>query len=137
MLRKSSFPLYLMLAMLAFANTNVFGQATNGAGVGKPVVSVSYYKLPPGRQDEWLALYKKWHYPIMQYQKEHGQVISETVYTRAEHHISPSWDIAIMIIAPPADKKPKAEKTRGELIRSLFPDLDEYVKGRTMGRSRY
>jgi hypothetical protein len=128
-LRKSSFPLYLLLAMIVFVNTSVFGQATNGAGVGKPVVSVSYYKLPPGRQDEWLALYKKWHYPIMQYQKEHGQVISETVYTRAEHHISPSWDIAIMIIAPPPEKRPKAEKTRGELIRSLFPDLEEYVKG--------
>ena len=105
------------------------GQANNGAGTGKNVVSVSFYKLPAGRQDEWLALYRKYHLPIMKYEKEHGQVISETLYTRAAHHVSPSWDIAIVIVAPPPEKRPKAEKTRGELIRSLFPDLDDYVKG--------
>lgn len=109
-------------------------QANNGAAAGKNVVSVSYYKLPPGRQDEWLALYKKYHLPIMKYEKEHGQVISETLYTRAAHHISPSWDIAIVIVAPPPEKRPKPEKSRSELIRSLFPDLDDYVQGE---RSRW
>jgi hypothetical protein len=121
--------LCLSLLVVSLASASAFAQASNGAGAGKPVVSVSYYKLPPGRQDEWLALYKKYHLPIMQYEKEHGQVISETVYTRAAHHISPAWDIAIVIVTPPPEKRPKAEKTRAELIRSLFPDLDDYVKG--------
>ena len=121
--------LALASGLLLAEGTAAYGQATNGAGAGKPVVSVSFYKLPPGRQDEWLALYKKYHYPIMQWEKEHGQVISETVYTRAAHHITPAWDIAIVIISPPADQKKKPEKTRPELIRSLFPDLDDYVKG--------
>lgn len=105
----------------------LLAQASNGAGTGKPVVSLDFYKLPPGRQDEWLALYKKWHYPIMEWQKAHGQVISETVYKRAVHHLTPSWDIAIMIVAPPPEKRPKVDKNRQELIRSLFPNLDEYV----------
>jgi len=121
--------LCLSLLVISLASASAFAQAPNGAGAGKPVVSFSFYKLPPGRQDEWLALYKKYHLPIMKYEKEHGQVISETIYTRAIHHISPSWDIAIMIVAPPPEKRPKAEKTRAELIRSLFPDLDDYVKG--------
>jgi hypothetical protein len=34
-----------------------------------------------------------------------------------------------VIVAPPPGKRPKPEKSRGELIRSLFPDLDDYVKG--------
>ena len=124
-------PRYVLLMSFALL-LNVLvahGQANNGAGTGKNVVSVSYYKLPPGRQDEWLALYKKYHYPIMQWEKEQGQVISETVYKRAAHHISPAWDIAIIIVAPPPEKKKKPEKTRSELIRNLFPDLDDYVKG--------
>ena len=128
-LRKA--PRYVLLMSFALL-LNVLvahGQANNGAGTGKNVVSVSYYKLPPGRQDEWLALYKKYHYPIMQWEKEQGQVISETVYKRAAHHISPAWDIAIIIVAPPPEKKKKPEKTRSELIRRLFPDLDDYVKG--------
>ncbi len=121
--------LSIFLLVVSWASASAFAQAPNGAGAGKPVVSFSFYKLPPGRQDEWLALYKKYHLPIMKYEKEHGQVISETIYTRGIHHISPSWDIAIMIVAPPPEKRPKAEKTRAELIRSLFPDLEDYVKG--------
>lgn len=104
-------------------------QATIGAGDGKNVVSVDFYKVPPGKQDEWLALYHKYHLPIMKYQKEHGQVISETVYTRAVHHVSPSWDFAIVIVSPPAEKRPKAEYNRSQLIRKLFPDIADYVKG--------
>jgi len=56
-------------------------------------------------------------------------VISETVYTRAVHEVSPAWDFAIVIVAPPAEKRPKAELTRSQLIRKLFPDIDDYVKG--------
>lgn len=119
----------LSLILISIGSVAAFPQGNNGAGAGKPVVSVDFYKLPPGHQDEWLALYKKYHYPIMLWQKEHGQVISETVYTRAAHHISPSWDIAIMIVSPPAEQRKKPEMNRQQLIRSLFPDLDDYVKG--------
>ncbi len=118
------------LALLTALSTPLArAQATIGAGDGKNTVSVDFYKVPSGRQDEWLALYKKYHYPIMKYQKEHGQVISETVYTRAIHQLSPSWDFAIVIIAPPPEKRPKAELNRSQLIRKLFPDIDDYVKG--------
>jgi hypothetical protein len=106
----------------------IFAQANNGAGEGKPEVHVDFYKLPPGRQDEWLALYKKSHFPMMKWQIDHGQVISETVYTRSIHQLSPSWDIAIMIVLPPARQRKKPELTRAQLMHKLYPDLDEYVK---------
>jgi len=118
-----------VVCLILLPSIRSLGQANNGAGVGKDTVSVDFYKVPPGQQDEWLALYKKWHFPIMKYQKEHGQVISETVYTRAVHELSPDWDFAIVIVSPPAEKRPKAEFTRGELIRKLYPNLDEYVAG--------
>ena len=59
---------------------------------------------------------------------EHGQMTSETIYTRAVHELSPSWDIAIVIVIPPAGQRKKAELTRGQLIRKLYPDLEDYVK---------
>jgi hypothetical protein len=128
--RKSTIWLLLVVAALPFVLASAArAQATIGAGDGKNTVSVDFYKVPPGRQDEWLALYKKNHYPIMQYQKAHGQVISETIYTRAIHELSPSWDFAIVIVAPPAEKRPKPEYSRSQLIRKLFPDVDDYVKG--------
>jgi hypothetical protein len=117
-----------VLSLCIVSSVPAFAQANNGAGEGKPEVHVDYYKLPPGRQDEWLALYKKYHYPIMRYQIEHGQVTSETVYTRSVHQLSPSWDIAIVIVIPPAGQRKKTELTRAQIIRKLYPDLDDYVK---------
>jgi len=51
------------LVLGVFNSAAAFAQADNGSGEGKKVVHVSFYKLPPGRQDEWLALYKKVHLP--------------------------------------------------------------------------
>jgi len=119
----------LSLLLLVSSPTAARAQATIGAGDGKNAMHVDFYKVPPGKQDEWLALYKKYHFPIMQYEKAHGQVISETVYTRAIHQLSPSWDFAIVIVVPPAGTAPKPEYTRSQLIRKLFPDVDDYVKG--------
>jgi hypothetical protein len=127
--RSTAWAIFALAVLSIFASSNVSAQATIGAGDGKNTVSVDFYKVPPGRQDEWLALYRKYHYPIMQYQKAHGQVISETVYTRAIHQLSPSWDFAIVIIALPAEKRPKAELNRSQIIRKLFPDVEDYVKG--------
>jgi hypothetical protein len=121
---------FAALVSLSFVHAPALhAQATIGIGDGENTVSVDFYSVPPGKQDEWLALYTKYHLPIMQYQKAHGQVISETVYTRAVHEVSPGWDFAIVIVAPPAEKRPKAELTRSQLIRKLFPDIDDYVKG--------
>ena len=127
--RSTAWALFALTVAFIFAASNASAQATIGAGDGKNVVAVDFYKVPPGKQDEWLALYRKYHYPIMQYQKAHGQVISETVYTRAIHQLSPSWDFAIVIVAPPAEKRPKAELNRSQIIRKLFPDVEDYVKG--------
>jgi hypothetical protein len=124
----------IFLLLLSAFTLNILGsvaalaQANNGAGEGKPEVHVDFYKLPPGRQDEWLALYKKAHFPMMKWQIDHGQVTSETVYTRAVHELSPSWDIAIVIVLPPAGQRKKSELTRAQLMRQLYPDLDEFVK---------
>lgn len=110
-------------------SVSVLAQANNGAGEGKPQVYVDFYKLPLGQQDEWLVLYKKYHYPIMRYQLEHGQMISEKIYTRSVHELSPSWDIAIVLVLPPAGQGKRAELTRAQMIRKLFPDIDDYAKG--------
>ncbi len=121
--------LFSVLVLGALSPAVALSQANNGAGDGKPEVHVDYYKLPPGRQDEWLALYKKYHYPIVRYLVEHGQMTSETIYTRAVHELSPSWDVSIVIVIPPAGQRKKSEFTRAQLIRKLYPDLDDYVQG--------
>lgn len=97
----------------------------------RPRLSVSYYKTPPGKQDEWLALYIKWHRPIMEYQIKEGVTTSSTVYANSGHALAPQWDFMIINISPPAAKTKKLAKTRGEVIQLLFPDLDAYTAGET------
>ena len=64
----------ILLACLALA-PSAFAQAANGNGGCADRVLVSYYKIIPGRQDEWLALYQ-WHRRVMLYEIAHGMAIS-------------------------------------------------------------
>ena len=64
-LKSAAWLLFALSTFSAILPTIARAQATIGAGDGKNTVSVDFYKVPPGRQDEWLALYKKYHYPIM------------------------------------------------------------------------
>ena len=90
-------------------------------------VGVSYYKVPPAFQDEWLALYQKWHRPIMDAQIKAGTTLSSTVYALRNHQIGSPYDFVIISVSP---NKPKPlGKSRGELIKELFPDIEAYVAG--------
>jgi len=118
-------------AMLApLATTPAAAQALSGRNLpDKPRIGVSFYKTPPGKQDEWLELYLKWHRPIMEYQIEKGVTISSTVYANSGHSIEPDWDFMIVSFSPPAGSVKPLDKTRGEVIKLLYPDIDAYVAG--------
>ncbi|MBX5460748.1 MAG: hypothetical protein IRZ28_06600 [Steroidobacteraceae bacterium] len=115
--------------MGAFSGDGVHAQAMSGRQIGTNRVSVSYYKTPPGKQDEWLALYKKYHRPIMDFQIQKGVTISSTLYAAGNHSPGQPWDFAIINISPPEEKTPKLGMTRAEVIRKLFPDIEDYVRG--------
>ena len=118
-----------LVAALACGADRLYAQAMVGRDVGMKRVSVDYYKAPPGRQDEWLALYKKYHRPIMDYQIQHGVTLSSTLYAAKSHSPGMPWDFVIINVSPPEGQGPKLGMTRGQLIRKLFPDVDDYVKG--------
>lgn len=117
------------IAVFTISTDTLQAQAQNGRGVGKPRVGVSYYKTPPGRQDEWLALYKKYHRPIMEHQLKTGATLSSKIYVAGNHAPGQPWDIAIINVSPAAGQGPKETTNRGELIKQLFPDLEDYVRG--------
>ena len=103
-------------------------QALSGRGLpGHPRVGIGYYKVPPGKHDEWLALYKKWHRPIMQAQINNGTTTSSTLYALSSHQFGGNYDFVIVNVSP-AEAKPMPV-SRGELIKQLFPDIEAYVAG--------
>ena len=117
------------VVMLSPAGKPAHAQAMAGRDLGMNRVHVAYYKTPPGRQDEWLALYKKYHKPIMDLEIKEGLVISDTVYAPRYHDGEKSWDFIIITVTPPEGQGPKLSITRAQEIRKLFPDIQDYVRG--------
>jgi hypothetical protein len=113
-----------MTTMLLVAPA-AFAQAANGNGECADKVEISYYKIVPGHQDEWLTLYQKWHARIMQYERAHGMVLSSKLYESGSYSFGMPWDFAIINIYP--WRAVKASLSRAELIRKLYPDLQSYV----------
>lgn len=116
---------FLVLALCGTYWNPVSAQGLNGRGEGLPTMYISYYKVEPGKQDEWLALYKQFHKPFTDHQIREG-LVSSTLYAAGHHSASPSWDFAVVQVAPPAGKM-KAALPQAQLIRKLFPNVAEYV----------
>lgn len=117
-----------LLALTVAGIQSAAAQALAGRGLpDRPRVGISYYKVPPGKHDEWLALYKKWHRPIMDAQIKHGTTISSTLYILSSHQFNGDYDFVIVSVSP-ANPKPYPI-SRGELIKQLFPDIEAYVAG--------
>ncbi|MBS0365249.1 MAG: hypothetical protein JSR67_05410 [Proteobacteria bacterium] len=119
----------VVAAMMTLAGRPAQAQAMSGRDLGVNEVHVAYYKTPPGRQDEWLAVYKKYHQPIMDYEIKKGVVISNTMFAPRYHDGAQSWDFVIITVTPPAGKGPQLGMTRAQLIRKLFPDIEDYARG--------
>ncbi|HQR05031.1 MAG: hypothetical protein JSR19_06410 [Proteobacteria bacterium] len=90
----------------------------------RPAVGLSFYKILPGRQDEWLALFKKWYYPVMQEMMREGALAEFRLFKPYIHGKGAGWDFAVMEITA----TPKVRISEAERIRKVFPDLDGYEK---------
>ena len=117
-----------ILALVQFG-APAFGQAANGRGDCFPRTEISYYKTPGGKQDEWFALYMKWHHPIMEYELKHGMAVSSTLYAAHSHSPGMPWDFLIITVLPPKGAVKQPVMSRPELIRKLFPNLNAYIAG--------
>ena len=127
-MKKTFFGFIVAIGLLVVGIQTVSAQALAGRQLpDKPRVGIGYYKVPPGKHDEWLALYKQWHRPIMDEQIKAGVTLSSTVYVLSSHQFNGDYDFAIVNVSPAEPKS--LGISRGELIRKLFPDIEAYVAG--------
>ena len=118
----------LLLVVATSRPLSVNAQTPTGYS-GGPVTSAAYYRIAPGHLDEWLALYKKYHYPIMQYEIKQGVVKSETMYKRGVHELSPAWDFVAVIVYRDLDAEVEVEKERAQVMKTVFPDKADFEAG--------
>src|SRR6267143_2399674 len=120
--------LSLLLVIPSSGRTPVHAQTPTGYS-GGPVTNASFYHNAASHKDEWLALYKKYHYPIMKYEIKQGLVKSETMYKRGIHELSPAWDYFVVIVYRDLDAEVEVQKERAKVMKAVFPDTADFEQG--------
>ena len=95
---------------------------------GTPVTVEYYYKLLPGGAQDWLALYKKNHHPILQQLMKEGLIKSEKLYERRFHAAQPAWDYKVVMVWRHWAALEEARQREPEIIRALYPNKEDHER---------
>ena len=98
---KNRFALLVMGILLSCSSAVPLRAQTVGTSAvkpGGPVTMAVYYKVPPGKRAEWLELYKKYHYPVMNHFVSDGIIKSVKIYQRRFRAESPAWDYEVVLV---------------------------------------
>lgn len=103
-------------------------QGSAGDGSAPPYVIEYYYKAKWGHADEFLALFKKNHYPVLKKQIELGRILKVTMTAPRFHATEDGrWDYRVTIVFKNAATA-NDNFDSAPLIRQLYPDQDTYRK---------
>jgi hypothetical protein len=94
----------------------------------EPYVVEYYYKAKWGHAEEFLALFKKNHYPVLKKETELGRILRVSMAAPRLHSTEDGrWDYRVTIVfksAAVANDNFDSEA----LLRQLYPDQDTYKK---------
>ena len=108
----------LLIALLAAAALPRPAEAQTA----QPYVVDYYYKVQWGHADEFLALFKKNHYPLLKKEMQSGRILRVSM-DKPTYHMAEAerWDYRVTIVFK--DVAAAADDSQSErLRRELFPD---------------
>lgn len=119
-----SFFLFLLIASCI----TIKSSAQTNAATSQYFAVEDYYRVKWGYADEFIALWKKNHYPLLKKAQEHGDVISITATTPRLHSGEDTrWDFRVTVVF-----KTAALAFDEDLVapykKALYPDLDTFNK---------
>src|ERR1041385_5865133 len=114
--------LYILLA-LSLLTTAVLSQGAPPQGsADQPYTMEYYYKVQWGHQQEFLRLFLKNHYPLLQKAIEGGRMISVKIETPANHMTEDSrWDYRVTIRFKNSTVGTTADPDEQAAIKKLWP----------------
>ena len=125
-------PVVYALAAVALIGTgvaprSVAAQSAPGAAAARPFAVEFYYKVRWGALDEFLELYRKNHYPILQRLQKSGQILSMSAAFPVNHAGEEKrWDFRFTIVYK--DAIAAHAETGDALIRELYPDQAKFKR---------
>jgi len=121
------FALLIAAAFLAFGLIgHARGQSTTTTD--KPFVVEYYYKTKWGHADEFIALFRRNHYPLLKKQVEMGRMLKVSAVAPVYHTTEDGrWDYRVTIVYKNAAVAHDGYDS-APLTKQLFPDQDTYKK---------
>jgi hypothetical protein len=123
----------LLLGLLIAAALMAFGvigraHAQTAPGTDKPFVVEYYYKTKWGHADEFIALFKKNHYPLLRKEVELGRMLKVSAVQPIYHTTEDGrWDYRVTIVYKNAAIAHDSFDS-ASLLKQLFPDQETYKK---------
>ena len=95
----------------------------------QPYVMEYYYKVQWGHQQEFLQLFLKNHYPLLQRIVQSGRMLSVKIETPANHMTEDArWDYRVTIRFKNSTAATTANPDEESLIKQLWPDQATYKR---------
>jgi len=119
--------LLIVLAGMVFG-VRTFARAQGASATEKPFVVEYYYKTKWGHADEFIALFRKNHYPVLKKQVEMGRLLKVTAVAPVYHTTEDGrWDYRVTIVYKNAAVANDGYDS-APLLKQLFPDQDTFKK---------
>ena len=117
------------LLLAGFAST-LFAQGAPPQGsADQPYIMEYYYKVQWGRQQEFLQLFLKNHYPLLLKTVESGRMLSVKIETPANHGTEDGrWDYRVTIRFKNSTLATTANPAEERMIKELWPDQATYQR---------
>src|SRR5881392_2967022 len=120
----------VLLALLAIFAPNLVAQGAPPQGSpDKPYVMEFYYKVQWGHQKEFLNLFLKNHFQLLQKIAESGRILALKIETPANHMTEDSrWDYRVTITYKNSTVATTANPEEQAMIKQLWPDQTTYAR---------
>ena len=116
-----------LLAFLSWGGSAASAQTTEiPPPAGSPVTMAVYYRVPPGKRHDWLTLYRKYHYPVMQRFLKDGILKSINIYQRRFRAETPAWDYEVILVWRDWNALEEGHVKEPGVIRSMYSDMADY-----------
>ena len=119
----------IVLLMAALVGPVLAQGAPPQGAANQPYTMEYYYKVQWGHQEEFLNLFLKNHYPLLQKGVESGRMVSVKIETPSNHMTEDArWDYRVTIKFKNSTVATTADQNEAALIKQLWPDQENYKR---------
>jgi len=117
------------LLLLLFTSPMLAQGAPPQGGTDQPYTMEYYYKVQWGRQQEFLQLFLKNHYPLLKKIVAGGRMLAVKIETPANHMTEDArWDYRVTIKFKNSTVATTANPEEESLIKQLWPDQETFKR---------